>query len=110
VSDRETTYIERIARKIWELSGGREPWPSPNEKPLYLGYAVLAIVKGTHTTSADVHEAWSAWATVLYDGSHRSIVPFDDLEPFVQAYDDEYRDAIHKVVPMIPDLVARRLV
>lgn len=96
-TQREVTYIEEIARDVWEASGESETWYPDNEASLWLGYAVLAMTKGADTTSRDVHEAWSAWAVVRYDGQHRSIVPFDELTPEIQAYDDLYRDAIHTV-------------
>lgn len=95
--DRIPNYIERIALDVWTASNESEPWYPDDEASLWLGYAVLAMVKGPNTTSADVHEAWSAWATVRYGGTHRSLVPFDKLTPEVQAYDDLYRDAIYTV-------------
>lgn len=97
MSDRQPNYLERIALDIWTATGELEPDYPTDEASLWLVYAVLALVKGTTTTSSDVHEAWSAWATVRYDGTHRSLVPFDALTPPIQAYDDLYRDAIHTV-------------
>lgn len=94
---REITYIEQIARDIWAATGEDEPWYPADEEVLWLGYAVLALAKGTATTSADVHEAWSAWATIHHNGQHRSLVPFAELPLTIQRYDDRYRDAIHQV-------------
>jgi len=96
-SQRGSTYIERLARDIWEATGETEPWYPAEEASLWLGYALLARTKGKKTTSQDVHDAWSAWAVIRYAGHHRSLIPFDELEPEVQAYDDLYRDAIHFV-------------
>ncbi len=91
------TYIERIALDVYHASGEEDScWPS-GEDALWLGYAVLALAKGTVTTSADVHEAWSAWAAMRYPDGHRSLIPFDDLSRDIQTYDDLYRDAIRKV-------------
>lgn len=97
MADRIPNYIERVARDVWVASLEMEPWYPDDEASLWLGYAVLAMAKGDFTTSKDVHEAWSAWATVRYGGTHRSLVPFDELAPQIQAYDDLYRDAIHRV-------------
>lgn len=58
-------------------------------------YSLLVRTTGTNTTSADVHEAWSEWKAGI-DPSHRSLIPFDDLTPEVQALDDKYRDAIRE--------------
>ena len=96
MSERDTTYIERIALEIWWETGGDGYYPT-EEESLWLGYAVLCLSKDEWTTSRDVHDAWSAWAQVYYNGSPPSLVPFDELTPEVQAYDDEYRDAIHSV-------------
>jgi hypothetical protein len=94
---RNPTYIERIAQDVYETAEATgQPYPA-DEASLWLGYAVLVLAKGTGTTSADVHDAWSAWATVTHNGDHRSLIPFDDLTPEIQAFDDRYRDAIHAV-------------
>lgn len=97
MSEDQPNYIERIACDIRSATGESGPWYHSDEASLWLGYAVLALAKGAETTSADVHEAWSAWATVRYGGTHQSLVPFDRLKPEIQAYDDLYRDAIHAV-------------
>lgn len=91
------SYIEEIARDVWKATGEEQPWYPPDEAQLYLAYAVLVLAKGEHTTAKDVHDAWSAWAAVKYDGEHRSLIPFEELTPEIQAYDDLYRDAIHMV-------------
>ncbi len=91
------TYIERIALEVYHASGEEDScWPY-GEEALWLGYAVLVLAKGTVTTSEDVHDAWSAWAAIRHDGKHRSLVPFEELTPEIQAYDDLYRDAIRSV-------------
>lgn len=95
---RPMSYIDEIAEDIWDIAGGSESSQYPeDEASLWLGYAVLCLAKGTETTSRDVHDAWSAWATVQYDGCHRSLIPFEELTHDVRGYDDLYRDAIHQV-------------
>lgn len=95
--DWPNNYIEKIAVDVWKATGEEDDcWPY-GEEALWLGYAVLVLVKGTVTTSADVHEAWSAWAAVRHSGEHRSLVPFNELTPEIQVYDDLYRDAIRMV-------------
>lgn len=91
------TYIEKVALAVYHASGETDSCYPADENALWLGYAVLALAKGTDTTSEDVHDAWSAWAIGHYPFVHRSVVPFHELTPDVQAYDDMYRDGIHKV-------------
>ena len=102
MGQRNASYIEKVARDIWAATGEEQPYYPPDEASLYLGYAVLALTKGELTTSKDVHDAWSAWAAVKYDGEHRSLIPFEELTPEIQAYDDLYRDAIHMVARKTP--------
>jgi hypothetical protein len=86
-------YIDDIADRI----GARCEMPfSPDYRSsnrLLRTYAVLCLVKGGDTTSRDVHDAWSAWRSET-EPDHRSLVPFEQLAPDVQALDDKYRDAI----------------
>lgn len=56
-------------------------------------YALLVLVRGMLCTLPDVHEAWAVW-TLRERPDHRSLIPFDDLTPEVQALDGVYRDAI----------------
>lgn len=91
------SYIVSIAGDIYRATNpDTNVWPD-NEDALWLGYAVLCLVKGIETTSRDVHEAWAAWAVMAHNDRHKSLVPFDKLTPEIQAYDDLYRDAIHTV-------------
>ena len=60
---------------------------------LFVLYAVLMRSKGEAVQLTDVHDAWTAWK-LLTSGSHESLVPFDQLEPDVQAEDQPYVDAI----------------
>lgn len=60
-------------------------------------YALLVLVRGDAVTNADVHDAWALW-TVAYRGAvHDSLVPYDLLQPGVQALDEPFRDAIARV-------------
>lgn len=88
-------YLVAIAQDVYHRSG-HEGVIEPQDLPLYLGYAVLVRAKGVNTTSEDVHDVWSLWAS-LVQPDHRSLIPFDELSPAVQAYDDLYRDAIREV-------------
>lgn len=96
VTVRFRSYIEDIAQDIYEETGGEGPYPE-NEAVLWLTYALLCLAKGTETTARNVHDAWAVWAIQEYDGTHRSLVPFDQLTPEVQALDIPYRDAIRRV-------------
>lgn len=56
-------------------------------------YTLLVLTTGTGTTLEDVHDAWGVWRNRTIP-DHDSLVPFDKLEPEIQAYDEPYRDAI----------------
>lgn len=86
-----------MAYAIYRNVHGTEDAPDPQALPLYRMYAVLAFSKGLGTTSRDVHDAWSAWTLASFP-AHRSLVPFAELTPEVQALDDQYRDGIHQAV------------
>jgi hypothetical protein len=88
-------YIDRVAQRIYQRTEGTERIPA-DEIGLYRIYAVLCLVKGVHTSLRDVHDAWSAWRVVTKP-DHRSLVPFEQLTPDVQALDAPYRDAIQAV-------------
>lgn len=65
-------------------------------RDLFLIYAVLALAKGERTSAPDVHDAWAAW--MLGRGrSHRSLVPFEQLDSPVQHEDDPFVEAIRGV-------------
>lgn len=61
-------------------------------------YAILVLVKGEDVTLKDVHDAWSVNILRTWDfeqfGAHRSVIPFDQLSPEVQAKDQNYVDGI----------------
>lgn len=79
-------YVHDLASAIgWELP----------DCPLELceTYALLGLVKGADITLEDVHDAWSVWRTRTSPG-HKSLVPFSELSPEVQALDAPYRDGI----------------
>jgi len=64
-------------------------------RALFPLYAAL-VLAGRPAASDDIHVMWMAWAGQDRPG-HQSIVPFADLAPEVQAYDDPYRDAVNEV-------------
>lgn len=88
------SYIDRVAWMVYRASGGVDP--TAVETPLYRMYALLVLAKGVETTRRDVHDAWSAWQAGI-NQAHRNLVPFDELHPAVQALDQSYVDAIHRV-------------
>jgi hypothetical protein len=86
-----TNYIERIGYAIGELVPGCRP-------DLLRFYALLVLTRGTETTGKDVHDAWAAWMSLPWNHpNHRSLVPYDNLEPDVQALDEPYVEAIREV-------------
>ncbi|MEV3905530.1 hypothetical protein AB0K11_24700 [Mycobacterium sp. NPDC050551] len=87
------TYLDSDASLI------KSALPSDVEVPqdadyLFVLYAVLMRAKGEAVRLADVHDAWTAWK-LLTSASHESLVPFDQLEPDVQAEDQPFLEAIH---------------
>ena len=74
---------------------------------LFLLYAILARAKGTSVTAADVHDAWSAWMA-LSGKSHASMVPFEELDPEIQAQDMPFLSAIVSVAGRQPQRDSRR--
>jgi len=56
-------------------------------------YALLVLMKGFFTDLEDVHDAWSVWRNQS-NPAHKSLVPFDQLTPEVQALDEKYANAI----------------
>lgn len=88
------TYVEQMRDRLGAELGNDEiaGWGENTELLLDL-YTLLALTRGDDVTSQDVHDAWSV-AIQRSDPEHRSLVPFDELAPDVQAMDDRYRDAI----------------
>jgi len=69
---------------------------------LFLLYAVLARVAGTHVTNEDVHDAWVAW--MASRGKHHgSMVPFDELPAHVRDEDAPFADAIRSAAAERPE-------
>jgi DNA-binding XRE family transcriptional regulator len=92
-------YIEWLAARVYaRAEGASTGWGNGDydDRPLYRAYAVLALAKGVHVTSEDVHNAWSAY-TMGWNPQHPDIVPFSMLPADKRAQDDVYRDAIHAV-------------
>lgn len=67
-------------------------------------YAVLALVKGTGVTAADVHDAWAAWESDREPESS-SLVPFAQLTAETQLLDEPFVAAIHAAVRECPLLL-----
>jgi hypothetical protein len=100
-------YLVVIAKGIFLVTDATsmgDSWASEDEA-LYLAYALLCRSKGEKVTAEDVHDAWSLWAT-LHAPKHPSLVPFNELRPEVQAYDEKYRIAIAHVAKMQTQVMA----
>jgi hypothetical protein len=91
-----STYLDDIACRICWVENPSVYDISDDDMVLYRIYAVLCLAKGEATTLEDVHDAWAAWRSGNL-ANHRSLVPFDQLTPAVQALDQPYVDAIHAV-------------
>lgn len=91
-----SNYIDDLAESIYQAAPHDGPI-EPDDYPLYRIYAVLGYVKGEDVTLKDVHDAWSAWRVATVP-DHRSLKPFAELSPEVQALDQPYVDAIRRVM------------
>lgn len=87
-------YLARAAERIRHaLPPGTEP--PPDSEDLFLLYAVLLRTKGVDTTARDVHDAWSAWASV-HEPGHESIRPYEELPQSVRSEDEPFASAIRR--------------
>lgn len=88
-------YLEKIAARI-KAEIPADKLPDADVDELMMSYALLVEAKGTRVTNEDVHDAWSAWMTKI-DPSHKSIVPYDELDDETRRQDTMYTDAIRLV-------------
>lgn len=89
------SYIDDLADKVRaEIPEALRP--DRDAQALYRLYALLALVKGEHVTSENVHDAWAVWKSGR-SPRHRSLVPFRELSPEVQDSDVPFVDAIRRV-------------
>ena len=66
-------------------------------------YLLLVLTHGRETTERHVHDAWAIWQDQR-DPYHRSLVPFDQLHPNVQALDQPFRDAIRDAAAVLKEV------
>lgn len=92
----ETNYIDELAKEIFWESNTDDDGFWFEDRLLYRAYALLLLAKGEAVTTEDVHNAWAVWAAE-YDENHRSLVPFEKLEPRIQDLDEPYARAIRNV-------------
>lgn len=83
-------YVETIRKGI------AEQMPDADTKLIDL-YALLGVVFGSAVNEEDVHNAWSVWQNEK-DGTHRSLIPFDDLSADIQALYTKYVEIIRNAV------------
>lgn len=86
------TYLDRAAEEI-RRRVPEKLLPDGDTGLLFRLYAVLLLAKGPDVTTADVHNAWSAWMQTMQP-DHQSIRPFEELDPKTQASDEPYAEAI----------------
>lgn len=83
------TYIDNIVERVSEDLHIKN-------RELSRLYALLVLTKGTEITLKDVHDAWAMsmnfrpTTEYCYGHEHKSIVPFDDLDPDVQIKDERF--------------------
>jgi hypothetical protein len=91
--DEKINYASEVMRRIHTELPGLDP-------ALAQLYALLALTKGTETSLKDVHDAWSLWTAVVR-GSHKSLIPFNQLTPAVQELDRKYMEGIHRASELV---------
>lgn len=89
------TYLDELATEI-ERRVPADLLPHGDTRSLFRLYALLALAKGRSVDAADVHNAWTAWMQER-DPRHRSIKPFEELDPETQASDEPFVEAIRAV-------------
>lgn len=60
-------------------------------------YALLLLLKGEHTTDADVHDVWGLWR-IATDPDNPLLVPWHQLphDTVIRGRDRDCRDAVHR--------------
>jgi hypothetical protein len=92
-------YLDELGSRIRSQVPPRD-LPNEDTESLFRLYAVLLLAKGDAVTSADVHNAWSAWMSDR-EGGHEALVPYDDLSPVTTAEDEPFVAAIRAVARRI---------
>lgn len=100
------TYIDELAAQLRDRLAS-ELLPDEDTNLLMQLYALLALVKGTAVSNADVHDAWSLW-TLQRDPEHRSLRPFEELDPATQAADEPFAEAIRALAARLPEARSRQ--
>lgn len=98
------TYLDVLAKQI-EDEVPDDLLPDDDTAPLFRLYALLALAKGRTVSATDVHNAWVAWMQER-DPGHRSIKPFQELDPETQAADQPFVRAIRTVAERLEQIAA----
>jgi hypothetical protein len=86
-------YLDEIG-KVIRQHVPENRLPAEDSTLLFRLYALLLQAKGTTTTDADVHDAWSAWMAER-DAGHESLLEFEKLDASVRDEDKAFTKAIH---------------
>lgn len=89
------TYLDELAADI-ERRVPSDVLPDEDTGSLFRLYALLVLAKGRAVDAVDVHNAWAAWMQERHP-DHRSIKPFQELDPETQASDEPFVAAIRAV-------------
>ena len=90
-----SSYLDRLAAEI-QAEIDPDLVPRGDTILLWRMYAVLIRAKGAAVTASDVHDAWTAWALAAKP-DHNALLPYDALDPAVQAKDEPYVAALRRV-------------
>lgn len=103
-------YLNELADTI-KAHVPSDKLPKGDDDALFRLYAVLLRAKGESVTQSDVHDAWSAWMADE-DPSHKSLVPYLELDEETQDEDRVYATAIRSAAakldqtgPSNPDFI-----
>jgi hypothetical protein len=90
----DLNYIDKIAGAIRERVPDELLPDQRGVDDLFRLYGLLALAKGTETTTEDVHDAWAVWMVQQGD-DHQSVRPFAELDANTQDEDRPFVEAIH---------------
>jgi len=107
ITDMNDTYITRARAALLTALGDTEhDWE--REQRLLDLYGLLVLVRGVECSTEDVHDAWAV-ARQRERPEHPDLVPFDQLEDSVAAFDLPFRDAIRSAAGQLHRPVGSRV-
>lgn len=95
------SYLDEIGDSI-RSRVPTDALPAGDLDALFRLYGLLALAKGDAVTSADVHDAWTAWMQQQGIVEHAAMRPFEQLDNATRAEDGLFVAAIHAASRELP--------